>query len=46
MGQSPAWSSSDRRNYESRESDQQMQGLMKSENKPSFIRKPHVVISR
>jgi len=43
-GQSPAWSSSDRHNYESRDSDQQTQGL--TENKTFFIRKPHVVISR
>jgi len=43
-GQSPAWSSSDRRNYDSRESDQQTQGL--TENKSSFIRKHYVVISR
>jgi len=42
--QSPACSSSDRRNYESRASDQQM--LRLTENKPSFVRKPHVVISR
>jgi len=43
MGQSPAWSSSDCHNYDSRESNQQMQWL--TENKPSFIQKHHVVIS-
>ena len=42
--QSPVCTSSDRRNYESRHSDQQTKGL--TENKSSFIRKPHVVISR
>jgi len=44
MGWSPTWSSSDRHNYNSRESDQQMQSL--NENKPFFILKHHVVISR
>ena len=38
-----AWSSSNRRKYKSRQSDQQTQGL--TENKPSFIQKHHVVIS-
>jgi len=42
--QSPAWSNSNCRNYESRYSDQQTWGL--TENKLSFIRNPHVVISR
>ena len=42
-GQSPAWSNSDRRNYDSRKSDQQTQGL--TENRPPFIRKHYVVIS-
>jgi len=42
--QSPACSSSYRLNYESRESDQQNVGL--TDNKPSFTRKPHVVIFR
>jgi len=40
----PPWSISDRRNYDSRDSDQQTQAL--TENKPSFIRKHHVVVSR
>ena len=43
-GQSPTRSSSDRRNYDSRESYQQTQGL--TENKPPLIRKHYVVISR